>query len=112
MEANVACMQAFQRRETSGEAKRRETSGEAKRRETSGERAEGEKEVLSLPLPVLLAARFASPLVSRRWNACMQAKANADREQAVNNGATQFDVQVQNSEREIKVGWYMNMVQG
>ena len=29
--------------------------------------------VLSLPLPILLAARFASPLFSRRWNACMQA---------------------------------------
>ena len=29
--------------------------------------------VLSLPLPVLLAARFASPLFSCRWNACMQA---------------------------------------
>ena len=37
----------------------------------------GEWEVLSLPLPVLLAARFASPLVSRRWNACMQASARA-----------------------------------
>ena len=46
--------QAFQRRETSGEAKR------AARRMGR---------VLSLPLPILLAARFASPLVSRRWNA-------------------------------------------
>ena len=33
-------------------------------------------EVLSLPLPILLAVRFALPLVSRRWNACMQARAH------------------------------------
>ena len=32
----------------------------------------GERERKNPPLPILLAARFASPLVSRRWNACMQ----------------------------------------
>ena len=46
------------------------------------ERKKKRREVLSLCLPILFVARFASPLVLRRWNACMQAnikeKAGAD----------------------------------
>ena len=48
-------------------ATRNERRSEASREENR------EREVLSLPLPILLAARFASQLVSRRWNTCMQA---------------------------------------